>query len=86
MFFPVIDVDVCNAPDEQFELAFVKYSDKIRGNELIKSSDESIELLLHTLLDSPLGNEAIRSSAGGTESVSYKISTHTQCIPSYSHL
>lgn len=57
VFLPVVDVDVRDTTDEEFELALVEDVDEVGGDELMEALDESVELLLHALLDTPLGDQ-----------------------------
>ncbi len=54
VFLPVIDVDVRDAADQEFELALVEHVDQVGGNELVEAGDEGVELFRHPLLDLPL--------------------------------
>ena len=64
MFLPVLYIDICNTPDEQFQLSLIEDIDKIRRDQLIKACNKSIELLFHPLLDSPFCDEAEKISMG----------------------
>ena len=59
MFFPVVDVNVCDAADEEFEFAFVEDVDEVRGDEFVEAGDEGVELGGDTFLDSPFREESI---------------------------
>jgi len=56
---PVVDIDVCDAADEQLELALVEDVDQICGDELVEALYKGVELLFHALLDAPLGDEPV---------------------------
>ena len=58
MLLPVLHVDIRDTANEQFEFAFVKNVDEIRGNKLVEAGDEGIELLFHSFLDPPFRHKA----------------------------
>lgn len=59
VLLPVIDINVGNTTDEEFELALVKDVDKIWRNEFVEPADERIELFIDALLDAPFGDETV---------------------------
>ena len=62
MFLPILYIDVCNTTDEKFQLPFIKYIDKIRGNKLVEACHKSVELCLNSLLYPPFSDKAISIS------------------------
>ena len=58
MLLPVINIDVRDTTDQQFELALVEHVDKIRRNEFIEAGDKGIKLFLNALLNAPFRDEA----------------------------
>lgn len=58
VFFPVVDVDVGDAADEEFEFAFVEDVDEVGGDELVEAGDEGLELFFDALLNAPFGDES----------------------------
>jgi len=57
MLLPVLDINVCNTPNQQFKLALVKHVDQIRRNEFMEASNEVLELLFDTFLNTPFRDE-----------------------------
>jgi len=57
MFLPVIDINICNAADEELQFSFVKHIHQIWGDQLVETGDEGVELFLNTLHDLPFGDE-----------------------------
>ena len=58
MLLPVLDIDVGDTADEQFELSLVEDVDEIWGNQFVEACDEGVELFFDPLLDAPFGDEA----------------------------
>lgn len=59
VFLPVVDVDVRDTTDEEFELALVEDVDEVCGDEFVEALHEGVELLLDTLLNAPLCDEPV---------------------------
>lgn len=57
VLLPVLDIDVCNSANEEFELTLVEDVDQIRGNELVEALHEGVELFVNTLLNAPFCDE-----------------------------
>jgi hypothetical protein len=57
VLLPVIDIDISNTTDEQFQLTFIKNVYEIRRNEFMETGDECLELLLDTFLNAPFSDE-----------------------------
>lgn len=77
VLLPVLDIDVCNSANEEFELTLVEDVDQIRGDELVEALHEGVELFVNTLLNAPLCDEpakglvsvaCLRSGASETHS------------------
>jgi hypothetical protein len=59
VFFPVFDVNVGDAANQELKLALVEDVDEIRGDEFVEAGDEGLELFFNALLDAPFGNESV---------------------------
>ena len=64
MFFPVVDVNVGDSADEEFEFAFVEDVDEVGGDEFVETGDEGVELGGDAFLDAPFGEESILGGKG----------------------
>ena len=53
VFLPVVDIDVSDAADQEFELALIEDVDQVGGDELVEAGDEGVELFRDALLDLP---------------------------------
>lgn len=62
VLLPVLNIDICDTTDKEFELTFIEDVDKIRRNKLVEAGDEGLELLLNTLLNTPFGDEPVTVS------------------------
>jgi hypothetical protein len=60
MFLPVIDVDVSNTTDQEFEFSLIENVDQVCWNQLVEAGNECVELLLDSFLDAPFGDETER--------------------------
>lgn len=58
VFLPVVDVDVGDAADQQFEFALVEHVDEVGGDELVEAGDEGVELFGDAFLDLPFCDES----------------------------
>ena len=83
VLLPVLDVDVGDTTDEEFEFALVEDVYEIRGDELVEAGDEGVELFRDALLDAPLRDKTVtRMLVAGCSRLMRMI--HTQCTPSCS--
>jgi hypothetical protein len=57
VFLPVLDIDIGNTTNEEFEFALVKDIYEIGRDELVETGNEGLELLLNALLNPPLGDK-----------------------------
>jgi hypothetical protein len=62
VLFPVIDVNVRDSTNKQFQFSFIKDIDQIWWNEFIKPSHEGVKLLFDPFLNSPFRDETNRSA------------------------
>ena len=62
MFLPVVDIDIRDTTNKQFEFPFVKNVNKVRGNQFVEPSNESVELLFNSFLDPPFGDKTTNVS------------------------
>ena len=59
VLLPVLDVDISDTSNEQFELTLVEDVDEIWGDELVEAGHEGVELFFNAFLDSPFGDESV---------------------------
>ena len=86
MLLPVLDVDIGDTADEEFEFTFVEDVDEVWGDELVEAGDKGIELLFHSLLDPPLRDKPRAVSKwSGKKDQALGIWLLTRHIPSCSH-
>ena len=57
VLLPVLDVDICNTTNEQFQFALIEDVDQIRRNEFVEASHKGIKLFLYSFLNSPFSDE-----------------------------
>ena len=57
VFFPVFNVNVCNASNQELQFTLVEDIDKIGWYEFIEPSHKRIELFFYALLNSPFCDE-----------------------------
>jgi hypothetical protein len=62
VLLPVVDINLGDTSNEQFQLSLIKDIDEICRDELVKTADEVLELFVDPFLDSPLGDESISSA------------------------
>ena len=59
VFLPIVNVDISDTTNEEFELALIEDVDQICRNELIESRHESCKLFFDSLLNAPFGDETV---------------------------
>lgn len=75
MFLPVIDINISDTTNQEFELALIENVDKISWDQFVETGDEGIELLFDSLLDLPFGNESGPRSVFARKSIAEGILT-----------
>jgi hypothetical protein len=58
MLLPILDINVCNASNQQLKLALIKNVDQICRYEFVEATDEVLELLFDTFLNTPFRDES----------------------------
>ena len=57
VFLPVVDVNVSDTTNKEFEFALVKDIDEVGRDEFVEASDKGLELLFDSFLNPPLSDE-----------------------------
>lgn len=58
VFLPVINIDIGDTTNEEFELSFVEDGNKVCGNEVMESSNEVSKLFFDTFFNAPFRYES----------------------------
>lgn len=59
VLLPILNIDIGNTTDQQFQFTLVEHVDKVCRNEFIESRNERIKLFFNSFLNLPLRYESV---------------------------